>query len=79
MTPLASATLVLFVIIWFLAAGTWFYGTWYWLKFMNARRKGEHYLPVRRVALKAYAAFAGLILLGLVDGAIGNFLGGGWK
>jgi uncharacterized membrane protein YidH (DUF202 family) len=79
MTPLAQATLILFVIIWFLAVGTWFYGTWYWLKFMNARRSGEPYLPVRSVALKAYAMVAGLILLRFIVGAIGNFLGGGWK
>lgn len=79
MTPLGYATLMLFILIWCLAVGTWFYGTWYWFKFMNARRNDEPYQPARRVALKSYALFVGLIILGLVVGAIGQFLGGGWK
>jgi uncharacterized membrane protein YidH (DUF202 family) len=79
MTPLAHITLILFIVIWFLAAGTWFYGTWHWLKFINARRNGEPYRPARNLALKSYAVFAGLILLGFVVGGIGQFWGGGWK
>jgi uncharacterized membrane protein YidH (DUF202 family) len=79
MTPLAHITLILFVVVWFLAAGTWFYGTWHWLKFVSARRSGEPGQAERGLALKSYAAFAVLILVGFALGAIGNFLGGGWR
>ena len=79
MTPLAHITLILFVVVWFLAAGTWFYGTWHWLKFMNARRIAQPYQLQRRLAMKFYLIFASLILLGFALGAIGNFVGGGWK
>jgi uncharacterized membrane protein YidH (DUF202 family) len=77
MTPLAHITLLAFIVIWFLAAGTWFYGTWHWFKFMNARRNGEPYQSERQLALKSYAAFASLILLGFAVGADWQFSGRG--
>jgi hypothetical protein len=80
MTPLARATEGIFVVLWFLAAGAWFYGMRYWFRFWRAQRVGDaaawgHF----RQWLKVMGVFTALILLGFVAGAVGNFWAGGWK
>ena len=79
MTPLARATEIAFIIIWFLAVGTWFYGLRYWFRFQRASRAGEPTWPHLRSAFKNMGLFVGLVLLGFLAGAIGQYWGGGWK
>ena len=79
MTPLARATEIAFIVIWFLAVGTWFYGLRYWFRFHRASRAGEPTWPHLRSAFKNMALFVGFVLLGFVVGGIGQYWGGGWK
>jgi hypothetical protein len=79
MTPLAHATLIIFIVIWFLAAGTWYYGMRYWIRFWRAQRNGESSWGHFSQWLKVMGVFTALILLGFLAGGIGQFLGGGWK
>ena len=79
MTPLARATEIIFIVIWFLALGTWFYGMRHWIAFWRASRAGEPSWPPLRRWLKTMGIFTGLVLLGFAVGGIGQFWGGGWK
>jgi len=79
MTPLAHAMLILFIIVWCVGAGAWFYGTRFFLPMWAAGfRKADKREGYGRKAAIGYSVFVAAVIVGFAVGGLAQ-LAGGWR